>query len=115
LGFLIYNADGVTPRMGMGVNPVTGGSGINLRDSAGNLRFTVSINPNGDFPFAQMYDADGTTGRLGFAVRGGRSWFGIRDAAGVQRIVVGQEPEGPNDGTGVTVRGADGNIVGTVP
>jgi hypothetical protein len=115
LGFLIYNADGVTPRLGLGTNPLSGAPGINLRDSAGNLRITFGVNPDGDTPFFQLRDPDGTTARVGFAVRAGRSWFGVRDAAGVQRMIVGQEPEGTGDDFGVTVRGADGSVIGTVP
>jgi hypothetical protein len=90
LGFLINNADGVTPRMGMGLNPLSGAPGINLRDGAGNLRITFGINPDRETPFIQLRDTDGMTGRVGMAVLEGRSWVSVNDADGAQRVRIGQ-------------------------
>jgi hypothetical protein len=115
LGFLINNADGVTPRMGMGLNPLSGAPGINLRDGAGNLRMTFGINPDRETPFIQLRDTDGMTGRVGIAVLEGRSWVSVSDASGAQRVRIGQGPAISDDRFEVTVLGADGQPLATLP
>jgi hypothetical protein len=115
LGFLINNPDGVTSRMGMGLNPLSGAPGINLRDSAGNLRITFGINPEGETPFLQVRDPDGMTSRIGIAVLDGRSWVAVRDASGAERVRIGQDPARLDDRFEVTVRDADGQPIATLP
>lgn len=115
LGFIIRDADGVTPRLGLGTNPLSGAPGINLRDGGGNLRITLGISPDGETPFLSLRDPDGTTTRVGLALLRGQGWVDLRDSAGAGRIRIGQDPARPDDSFEVTVRGADGNVIATVP
>jgi hypothetical protein len=111
----VFDADGVTSRVSMGVNPQTGGAFYLLNNNEGRMRLQLGISPEGN-PVGQLLDANGMTVRIGFGVSvDGRPGFSVRDASGITRVQLGQAPGGEGDGFEVSVRGADGQIIASLP
>jgi hypothetical protein len=107
----VFDADGVTSRVSMGVNPQTGGAFYLLNNNEGRMRLQLGISPEGN-PVVQLLDANGMTTRLGMGVSAeGRPGFSIRDASGLTRVQLGQPPAGTGDTYEVSVRDAEGNII----
>jgi hypothetical protein len=115
LGFIIRDADGVTGRLGLGTNPLSGAPGINLHGPAGNVRITIGINPDSQAPFVSLRDPDGTTSRVTLGLFNGRSFLNVNDPKGANRVTVGQHPTAPDDAFQVAVRDGDGNVIATLP
>jgi hypothetical protein len=111
----VFDPDGVTSRVSMGVNPQTGGAFYLLNNSEGRMRLQLGIAPEGN-PSVQLLDANGTTVRLGMGVTtDGRSGLSVRDTTGLTRVQLGQEPGRTGDAFEVSVRDADGQPIASLP